>query len=54
MNALMVACNDCKDPEVIKLLLSKGANINSKDHIGRTPLHFAARCGNVDVVRFLL
>lgn len=47
-----IPCTDCPgesllhlaaefhQPEVLKLLVSKGGNINIRDHFGRSPLHF--------------
>ncbi|MFN7038168.1 MAG: ankyrin repeat domain-containing protein [Alphaproteobacteria bacterium] len=40
--------------EVLKLLLSEGANIEAKDINGRTPLHLAARDWKVETVKLLL
>jgi ankyrin repeat protein len=42
------------DAERVKELLKKGANPNTKDVFGRTPLHEAASEGSVDVVKLLL
>jgi ankyrin repeat protein len=39
---------------IVKLLLERGANPNTKDNNGWTPLHWAAYHGHVDVVRVLL
>lgn len=41
-------------PEFVRALLARGANVNAKDHEGRTALMFAARSGSNDVVRALL
>jgi ankyrin repeat protein len=40
-------------PDVIKLLIEKGANVNTKDKKGRTALHIAAQSGNMEVVEML-
>ncbi|MCK4294857.1 MAG: ankyrin repeat domain-containing protein, partial [Planctomycetes bacterium] len=42
------------DIEQVKLLISKGADVNAKDMQGRTPLHGAAFRGHKDVVGLLL
>ena len=43
-----------KDAESIKILIDAGADINLHDHIGRTPLYFAAIVGKEDIFRALL
>ena len=40
--------------EVVKLLLERGANIETKDEYGNTPLIKAAATGQVDVIKLLL
>lgn len=43
-----------KNPDVLKLLLTRGADINDQDRRGDTPLHAAIESGNERVVAFLL
>ena len=42
------------DDGVVKVLLSKGANVNAEDSRGRTPLHIATLQGNTEAVLQLL
>ena len=45
------------DPEgvnVMKALLDGGANINARDAKGQTPLHYAAKVGNIEAINFLM
>jgi len=41
------------DLEVVKLLLEKGANIDTVNNRGRTPLYWASRNGHLEVVKLL-
>ena len=41
-------------PNLARLLLERGADVNARDNDRSTPLHAAARYGRVDVVRVLL
>ncbi len=41
-------------PEIVLLLLDKGAKVDIIDNDGRTPLHYAALMGNTKTVRSLL
>ncbi|NRA18581.1 MAG: ankyrin repeat domain-containing protein [Oceanospirillaceae bacterium] len=47
---------DCKEPlkPLIELLLSKGANPNARDDIGKTPLMVALNHCSVDIINLLL
>lgn len=38
----------------VKDLIEKGADINSSDNDGNTPVHLAAKEGNLDVVKYLI
>lgn len=38
----------------LRAMLAKGANLDTKDEDERTPLHWAASVGAVDVVAFLV
>ncbi|XP_069099881.1 protein phosphatase 1 regulatory inhibitor subunit 16B isoform X1 [Pleurodeles waltl] len=51
--ALQQCCIDNFE-EVIKLLLNHGANVNSKDNELWTPLHAAATCGHINLVKILI
>lgn len=40
--------------EMMKLLLEFGANVNAEDSEKWTPLHAAATCGHLHLVRYLI
>lgn len=42
------------DLEIIRALIQKGADVNSKANNGMTPLMFAVRSGRMDVVKLLI
>jgi ankyrin repeat protein len=42
------------DAPTVKLLLSRGADIEARSHQGATPLHYAARAGKNEVIELLL
>ena len=42
------------DIELVKSLISKGANVNAKNSIELTPLHLAAAFGHIEVVEYLI
>ena len=37
--------------EIVSFLLSKGAPIAARNHLGQTPLHFACQYNRVDIVK---
>ena len=39
---------------MMKLLIEFGANVNAKDSEQWTPLHAAATCGNLQLVKYLI
>jgi len=41
-------CTDCA-----KFLINSGSDILKKDNRGRQPIHFAAACGNIELVKIL-
>ena len=41
-------------PEVAKVLIEAGANVNADDGYGNTAVHFAAQAGNLDLIRTLV
>lgn len=47
-----VACSD--NMRLMAQLADEGANFNSSDYRGRSPLHIATLNGNYEVVKFLL
>lgn len=40
--------------ELVKQLVSGGANVNARDKLGSTPLHYAANQYHLDVMKFLI
>ncbi len=42
------------DIEQVKLLISKGADVDAKDKLGRTALHFASEKGHAEVAKLLI
>lgn len=40
--------------EITRILISKGAEVNSKDNLGATPLHAAAWHGQLEIAKLLL
>ena len=42
------------DPAVCQVLIDAGADIEAKDSMGRSPLHWACRSGALDVVKLLV
>lgn len=52
---LIYLCSRLKaDPELVRLYLRSGAQVNVKNEAGRTPLHGAVRRGHEEVVGILL
>ena len=52
INLLIEAVKE-KETQIIELLLKK-VDVNSKDKIGRTPLHFAVENGHTEIVEALI
>jgi ankyrin repeat protein len=54
MNQLLHQLIESKDVKMIAILLDNGANVNSVNSRGETPLHLAVNLGYQDVVALLL
>ena len=52
-NALLLAVK-ANDIDTVRMLVPYGADINSGDEFGRTPLMHAVLLNNLDIVRFLI
>jgi ankyrin repeat protein len=39
--------------KIVKVLLDNGADMNTKDSLGRTVFHYAYMCGNPDIIAML-
>jgi len=54
--ALHIACANCKDTKIVKLLLDKGANVNLQSNCGNTPLMHMIECNNIngEIMKLLL
>lgn len=53
LTALHQCCID-NNPDMLKLLLDYGANVNAEDSEKWTPLHAAATCGHLFLVKILI
>ncbi|CAI7581593.1 unnamed protein product [Penicillium viridicatum] len=53
ISSLAIAAHEGYD-DIVALLLQHGANIEIADHVGHSPLHWAARNNQPDTVRLLL
>lgn len=40
--------------DVVKYLIEKGADFDSSDNVGKTPLHLVSRSGNLGAARYLI
>ena len=40
--------------EIVKYLISSGANIESQTNLGATPLHIACQSNNFEIVKYLI
>eukprot|EP01017_Pseudomicrothorax_dubius_P039678 TRINITY_DN6113_c0_g1_i1.p1 TRINITY_DN6113_c0_g1~~TRINITY_DN6113_c0_g1_i1.p1 ORF type:complete len:132 (+),score=18.08 TRINITY_DN6113_c0_g1_i1:64-459(+) len=53
-NTLLSVAAKMGDPEVVSLLLQKGANPNKANKNGDTPLHFALSFNNLEIADMLI
>lgn len=57
LSPIMVACRASKNDDqlgLVEMLVSYGFNINSRDKIGRSALHFAINGSNIKIMEYLL
>jgi len=52
-NPLFIAC-DYSQVEIVRLLLDRGVDVNTPNHIGWIPLFYACREGHLEMTRLLL
>jgi ankyrin repeat protein len=45
---------NCRNSELVELIVDLGADLESMDNDGRTPLHIACRAGDAKITRFLV
>jgi ankyrin repeat protein len=50
---ILNAIADTQNEEFVEMLLKKGANVNSKDYQGNTPLQIASKYNNQGVINML-
>jgi hypothetical protein len=53
-SSLHAAVHYLPDPQIVRLLIQRGAEVDASDGDGNTPLNFAAREGHLTVARVLL
>lgn len=53
MTLLMSAVKN-KKPEIVKILIAKGADVNGKSKNGMTPLMYAANIGDINIFKLLI
>ena len=51
---LHIAAWWCDNPAPLELLVRAGGNLRKKDKFGQNTLHWAARGGNYEIVKFVL
>lgn len=54
INSPLPQCCIDDNEEMMKLLIEFGANVNAEDSEKWTPLHAAATCGHLHLVRYLI
>ena len=47
-------CASIGSVEITQLVLTLGPNVNVRDAVGRTALHFACRRGNLEIFNLLI